>query len=357
MNYYSITQEILSQLCGYSQMVLWCWGMIVIPYECIKIKSSRGLSKDFMLNNAIGFTFMAFQDMFGFFSQNASYASEVHISDILLSFCGCGFGYLGSVIVFLIPSEVPNNITWLSIVPNTIAIALYIGWWSFFGDQAAAILAGSNKAVLSLIAYIPQIILVIRNKTTMGWSMVGVWVDFGGGALAIFQIITDYYNTGRGTGFFNELNWGKFLLNVLSCGCSSVFFFQHYWIYKPKKEDKIAVVRKLSFESVQVDGLDMFEKEFVLSMSSNRYPINYRDADAVLRTPMGSQAGRFSIFGSHESFQFSDKLNDNKSGLMFQRSKRDGRNKNPRNIPQESGNMIKKVNKGQAFTTIKKQKP
>ena len=346
-NFRSITLEVISQICGYSQMFFWCWGMFVIPYECIRIKSSRGLSKDFMLNNLIGFTLMAFQDNYGFFSMNASYASEVHISDVLLSFCGCLFGYMGTVIVFLIPSEVPNNVSWFSIIPNSVSLVMFFAWWGIFGVNSAAVLAGSAKACLSLIAYIPQIILVYKNKTTKGWSMVGVWVDFTGGALAVLQISVDYQNTGHGTGFFNELNYGKFLLNLLSCACCLVFFIQHYCIYTDKDQKNVAVVRKLSMESIEIDYVGSFaEKDFVLSMSSGRFPVNFRDADAVLRTPMGSQAGRFSVFGSQASFQVSDKINEVQSF-------RPNKGRNNHNIVKQTGNLIKKVDLGRGFTTIK----
>ena len=66
-------------------------------------------------------------------------------------------------------------------------------FWVFYGTNNAAILAGTGKAILSIVAYIPQFILIYRNKTTKGWSMAGVWVDFIGGGLAVIQITCDYY--------------------------------------------------------------------------------------------------------------------------------------------------------------------
>jgi hypothetical protein len=77
-----------------------------------------------MCNNLVGFTLMAFQDIYGFFG-GASYSSEVHISDVILSFCGMNFGFLGMVIVCLIPSETSNNLTIMSKVPNTVFLSIY----------------------------------------------------------------------------------------------------------------------------------------------------------------------------------------------------------------------------------------
>ena len=130
-------------------MIFWCWGMVLFPFECIKIKSSRGLSKDFMFNNLIGFTLMAFQDMYGFLYSGASYGSEIHISDVILSFCGAHFGYIGTIIVYVIPTDVPNNLTWMSKVPSTISVILFIVWWCVFGSEGAAITGGTCKAILS----------------------------------------------------------------------------------------------------------------------------------------------------------------------------------------------------------------
>ena len=101
-------------------------------------------------------------------------------------------------------------------------------------------------------------------------------------------------------------------------------------------------------ESIEIEHVGSFaEKDFVLSMSSGRFPVNFRDADAVLRTPMGSQAGRFSVFGSNASFQVSDKIKEVQSSLRLPHRK------NNHNIIKQTGNLIKKVDSGRGFTTIK----
>jgi uncharacterized protein with PQ loop repeat len=63
------------------------------------------------------------------------------------------------------------------------------------GTNSAAVWAGTAKALLSVLAYLPQFILIYRNKTTRGWSMSGVWVDFLGSILAVIQITIDYFDT------------------------------------------------------------------------------------------------------------------------------------------------------------------
>lgn len=80
---------------------------------------------DYILLNAFGFVCMAFQDQFGFWNPEASYSAEVHVSDLLLSLIGNIFCTFGIVIVFMIPSNLPNKVTWMSWVPNGAALSKY----------------------------------------------------------------------------------------------------------------------------------------------------------------------------------------------------------------------------------------
>ena len=119
--------------------------------------TSAGLSFDYMLLNAFGFFCMAFQDQFGFWAQ-ASYSAEVHVSDLLLSFIGNLFCTFGIVIIFMIPSSIPNKVTWMSMVPNGAALSkfllvlkklvLIIVWSLVYGDlDQTCRCAGMVKAI------------------------------------------------------------------------------------------------------------------------------------------------------------------------------------------------------------------
>lgn len=90
-----------------------------------------------------------------------------------------------------------------------------------------------------MVAYLPQYVLIYKNKTTKGWSMGGVWADCIGATIACFQVILDYFNNNKGLGFFAELNYGKLCLNFICLLCCLVFFFQHYILYW-KNNQKIA---------------------------------------------------------------------------------------------------------------------
>ena len=145
----NLALEIISQIFGYSQMGLWLIGMAMCLIECVVQKTSSGLAYDYMLLNAFGFFAMAFQDQYGFWSEEASYHSEVHISDLFLSFIGNLFCTFGIVIIFAIPSSTPNTFSWMSMVPN-LAAACWIYASFYLGTfDNVCVVCGICKALLS----------------------------------------------------------------------------------------------------------------------------------------------------------------------------------------------------------------
>ena len=67
------------------------------------------------------------------------------------------------------------------------------------------------KTSFSLFACIPQYVLIYKLKTTKGFSIFAQVLDIIACLCAVLQIVIDYYVNGNNTGFWNELNYGKFL--------------------------------------------------------------------------------------------------------------------------------------------------
>ena len=94
---------------------------------------------------------------------------------------------------------------------------------------------GIVKVVISFVKYIPQVYLNWRRKSTEGWSLENVLLDFTGGTLTFAQIFLDWASSGKTSQFSSGLNVAKFLLAILSIGFDLIFMFQHYVLYSPKK--------------------------------------------------------------------------------------------------------------------------
>ena len=91
----------------------------------------------------------------------------------------------------------------------------------------------------------PQVYLNWKRKSTVGWSLANVILDFCGGFFSFCQIIVD--SVARGKPLFGGdgdagFNIVKFLLSVIAMFFDIIFLFQHYVLYRDKwaVEDKVS---------------------------------------------------------------------------------------------------------------------
>ena len=84
----------------------------------------------------------------------------------------------------------------------------------------------------SLFKYIPQVVMNIKRKSTTGWSIGNVLLDFIGGSLSMFQSIFDSWLNDNWEGLTG--NWVKMGLGVCSLVFDLVFVLQHYVIYRER---------------------------------------------------------------------------------------------------------------------------
>jgi len=92
------------------------------------------------------------------------------------------------------------------------------------------------KLAITLLKYIPQAYLNFKRKSTVGWNIWNVLLDFTGGLLSVGQMIFD--------GWRND-NWGglvgdpvKFGLGFTSMVFDVIFMIQHYILYKEKDHNR-----------------------------------------------------------------------------------------------------------------------
>ena len=90
---------------------------------------------------------------------------------------------------------------------------------------------GIVKSTLSTIAYVPQFVLIYRNKSTKGWSIKATATDTIGSGIGVTQVIVDYFNWAYPKNFFETLNYGKFCLNLVSLLFTFILYFQHFCLY------------------------------------------------------------------------------------------------------------------------------
>uniref|UniRef100_A0A8C8BFE2 Cystinosin, lysosomal cystine transporter n=1 Tax=Otus sunia TaxID=257818 RepID=A0A8C8BFE2_9STRI len=86
------------------------------------------------------------------------------------------------------------------------------------------------KLAVTLIKYFPQAYMNFRRKSTEGWSIGNVLLDFTGGSFSLLQMFLQSYNNDQWKLIFGDPT--KFGLGVFSIVFDIVFMVQHYCLYR-----------------------------------------------------------------------------------------------------------------------------
>lgn len=110
------------------------------------------------------------------------------------------------------------------------------------------------KLVITLIKYTPQVITNYRNKSTKGWSIWQILLDFSGGLLSCAQQAIDSYLQHDWSGITG--NPVKFALGNVSMAYDVVFMTQHYILYRGsegKADERDSLLRADDEEHQRLD--------------------------------------------------------------------------------------------------------
>lgn len=102
------------------------------------------------------------------------------------------------------------------------------------------------KLGVSLVKYIPQVILNYRRKSTEGWTIYNVLLDFSGGILSIVQLLFDSFILNDWSSVTGDPV--KFGLGFVSIVFDVLFMIQHYLLYaeRPVNKEKEPLIMQLS---------------------------------------------------------------------------------------------------------------
>lgn len=106
------------------------------------------------------------------------------------------------------------------------------------------------KLAITLVKYVPQAVLNFRRKSTVGWSIENILLDFTGGMLSMLQMLLNAYNYDDWASIFGDPT--KFGLGLFSVLFDIVFIVQHYVLYKNRTDPK--TLEEESSNSAAVSG-------------------------------------------------------------------------------------------------------
>ncbi|KAK5967111.1 Lysosomal Cystine Transporter [Trichostrongylus colubriformis] len=105
-------------------------------------------------------------------------------------------------------------------------------WFNFINLLQFVTSLSYIKMAVTLFKYIPQALLNYRRKSTTGWSIGNVLLDFTGGCLDILQMVLQSWNASQWSAFYG--NPVKFGLGLVSSSFDVLFIIQHYVLYPHK---------------------------------------------------------------------------------------------------------------------------
>ena len=232
-----------------------CWSVSFYPQVIsnFKRRSTRGLSPEFCGLNVIGFACYAIYNLSFYWSaaiqdlykHRHGQDSEITVQSNDVAFAVHAF-VLASVTLFQIayydgiralrPSKYIGYMMCSILTVCVFCAALVIlsvgnlNWLDYL------YMLSFVKILITLIKYIPQVILNFRRKSTVGWSIWNILLDFTGGTLSDLQLVLDCADLGDFTGITGNL--AKFGLGFVSITFDLIFMLQHYVLFPKRGETR-----------------------------------------------------------------------------------------------------------------------
>lgn len=221
------------------------WSVSFYPqvYENWRRKSVIGLNFDFLAYNITGFIAYSFFNvgLFWIKSIEDDYKSlhprginPVQLNDVIfalhavfvtiITILQCCIYERGGQKISRI-SAVLLVLAWLFILVTLfLAVGNVMTWLSYLYCFSYV------KLGVTLIKYIPQAYMNYRRKSTVGWSIGNVLLDFTGGSLSLLQMFLLAYNSDDWGSLFGDPT--KFGLGAFSILFDMLFMTQHYCLYR-----------------------------------------------------------------------------------------------------------------------------
>jgi cystinosin len=247
---------VFSDIIGWFYFSVWMISWYGLIYEIYKYESVSGISFDFQLYNVFGFMCYSIYTIWGFLDPNIG-VNGITIQDVFFSVHSmlCTFYIVYLSCKYYDPNDSNQKLSKKAIV---IVSLLSLGFivmvileqglqlydpYDHKGDIFSfntIIYLGFTKAFVTLIKFIPQVVLNYRRKSTKGWSIFNVLCDLTGGVFSLFQ---NYIDTALHCGIliqadsFFLLNIVKYAISIFSIFFDVIFTVQHYCIYPESNEN------------------------------------------------------------------------------------------------------------------------
>jgi len=221
------------------------WSISFYPqiFENFRRKSVIGLNFDFLALNIVGFTLYGLYNigLFWIDSIQVEYLSRhprgvipVLANDVFFpihAVFACGVTIIQCAMYERGNQKVSKGcLGLLVVIAIFVVISLILTLTSVIQWLDFLIYCSYVKLGITLVKYIPQAYMNYRRKSTSGWSIGNILLDFTGGSLSILQMMLIAYNNDDWSSIFGDLT--KFGLGFFSVLFDVFFMLQHYVFYR-----------------------------------------------------------------------------------------------------------------------------
>lgn len=254
---HSMPLTIINAVIGWLYFIAWSISFYPQAYLNWKRKSVTGLNFDFLVYNITGFiTYGLFNiGMFWipevqheYFAKHPGGVNPVRTNDVFfavhatlltaITILQCFCYERGDQKVSLICKILLSGTLLFAAVALVVAICHKITWLTL-------LYYFSYITIGSRIKYIPQAWMNYRRKSTVGWSIVNILLDFTGGLLSLLQMFLLAYNNDDWKSIFGDFT--KFGLGVITILFDVLFIVQHYCLYNGSKQHSYEAVGESSY--------------------------------------------------------------------------------------------------------------
>jgi len=239
----SLELETVSTVVGWIYFVAWSVSFYPQIYDNFKRRSVIGLNFDFLSLNVIGFT------VYGVFNIGLYWIPSIQDEYFELHPQGVN-PVQGNDVFFTLHAVLACIVTIIQCFfyqrgnqrVSRVCTGIIIIFVLFLGSSLICTLASQLtwlqflyfcsyvKLCITLIKYVPQAYMNYSRKSTAGWSIGNILLDFTGGSLSIVQMLIISYNNDDWGAIFGDPT--KFGLGFFSILFDILFIVQHYFLYR-----------------------------------------------------------------------------------------------------------------------------
>nr|XP_012154310.1 PREDICTED: cystinosin homolog isoform X1 [Megachile rotundata]XP_012154311.1 PREDICTED: cystinosin homolog isoform X1 [Megachile rotundata]XP_012154312.1 PREDICTED: cystinosin homolog isoform X1 [Megachile rotundata]XP_012154313.1 PREDICTED: cystinosin homolog isoform X1 [Megachile rotundata] len=239
----------ISSVVGWIYFLAWSVSFYPQIYSNYRRKSVVGLNFDYLSLNLIGFIMYSLFNCglywipeveLEYFRRYPKGLNPVQVNDIFFSLHAsfatvitiiqCFIYEIGNQTVSITARIIHAIFAVFILISIILAGVATITWLDFLYYCSYV------KLCITLIKYVPQAFYNYKRKSTDGWSIGNIFLDFTGGMLSMLQMILNAYNYDDWESIFGDPT--KFGLGFFSVAFDIFFILQHYVFYRDNPNER-----------------------------------------------------------------------------------------------------------------------